>query len=140
MAVVKSTAATTATVTVNAAFFQEIKEVNQELYDLLDRARRHLAEHRDSADAARRHASNGRQLVDLLSDLRDQLALHFALEEAYGYFEDPVFVAPRLSERAATLRKDHRRLYLQISDLVDQVERLVYRGRLPAAWLSLIHI
>jgi hypothetical protein len=62
------------------------------------------------------------------------LALHFALEEAYGYFEDPVFVAPRLSERAATLRKDHRRLYLQISDLVDQVERLVYRGRLPAAW------
>ncbi len=134
MAIVKSTAARTATVTVNAAFFQEIKEVNQELYDLLKRVRERLAEHREKADSSGRHSANGRQLADLLAELRDQLALHFALEEAYGYFEDPVFVAPRLGEQAATLRKDHRRLYLQISDLVDYVERLVFRGRPASAW------
>ena len=133
MASVKSTAVSTATVTINAAFFQEIKEVNQGLYDLLERVRKQLAAHCGPAEEDQPSA-DCRQLAEQLADLRDQLALHFALEEAYGYFEDPVFVAPRLSNLAATLRQDHKRLYLQINRLVDHVERLVHRDRMQAAW------
>jgi hypothetical protein len=128
MAYVKSTTVVaTSTVTVNAAFLQEIKEVNQELYQLLDRGQRICLLPEPSA-------GTGRDLTDLLAELRDQLALHFALEEAYGYFEDPVFVAPRLSELAGELRAQHRELYLEMADLVDLVDRLSYRGRLAGQW------
>jgi len=48
------------------------------------------------------HTGMCRHLVDWLSELRDQLALHFALEEAYGYFDEPLHVAPQLAEKANT--------------------------------------
>lgn len=105
----------TRTVTVNAAFFQEIKEVHQELWDLLDRTRRH---------PPLEDRSQYQTYVDLLEQLRDQLALQFALEEAYGYFEDPVvYVAPHLSEQAATLRAEHRDLYHELAQLVDDASQ-----------------
>lgn len=127
MMTARSTSTVTSTVTVNAAFFQEIKEVHQELYARLDQVRQ-LCRLPASSQA---HA---RELIDVLAELRDQLALHFALEEAYGYFEDPVFVAPRLSELAGSLRDEHRVLYLELSDLVELVERWNYRGRLAGLW------
>lgn len=127
MMTAKSTTTVTSTVTVNAAFFQEIKEVHQELYALLDQVRQYCRLPSPSP-------GNGRELIDVLAELRDQLALHFALEEAYGYFEDPVFVAPRLSELAGSLRDEHRVLYLELTELVELVERLNYRGRLPGLW------
>jgi hypothetical protein len=83
----------TSTVTVNAAFLQEIKEVNHELWQLLADLR-----HRCQRPMA---PGSCRSLVEKLCQLRDQLALHFALEEAYGYFEDPVDVAPQLCRHAA---------------------------------------
>jgi hypothetical protein len=101
---------TTGTVTVNAAFLQEIKEVNQELWSLL---------------ADLRHRCQ-RLLIDKLCQLRDQLALHFSLEEAYGYFEDPVEVAPQLSRQAEILRSEHKELYLDFCDLVERAERMFY--------------
>ena len=85
----------TTTVTVNAAFLQEIKEVNHELWQLLADLR-----HRCQRPIA---PGTCRVLVDKLCELRDQLALHFALEEAYGYFEDPVDVAPQLCRQADAL-------------------------------------
>lgn len=108
----------TSTVTVNAAFLQEIKEVNQELWHLLAELR-----HR-----CQRPIASGmcRQIVDKLCELRDQLALHFALEEAYGYFDDPVDVAPQLCRRADALRSEHKGLYSDLSALVDRAERLFY--------------
>ncbi len=114
---------TTSTVTVNAAFLQEIKEVNADLWRLLDDVR-HLCH---DPHYVRSHR---RRLVLMLGTLRDQLALHFALEEAYGYFEDPVFVAPRLSLKASTLRDEHKTLYSQICALADEVEKQYYAGRL----------
>jgi hypothetical protein len=114
MAVVTSTG----TVTVNAAFLQEIKEVNQELWVLLADLR-----HRCQRPIAPSHC---RHLIDKLSLLRDQLALHFALEEAYGYFEDPVDVAPQLGRQAEQLRAEHKGLYLDLCDLVDRAERMFY--------------
>lgn len=111
------------TVTVNAAFFQEIKEVNQELWSLLDDVRGCFADGQ---------APDARRVVELMADLRDQMALHFALEEAYGYFDDPVAGAPHLGERAEELRLEHRTLYVKMSDLAEYVEQLQRRDRLGA--------
>ena len=82
-----STATATSTVSVNAAFFQEIKEVNQELWQT-------LAQVREVCQRPQAARIDCRGFAMLLGELRDQLALHFALEEAYGYFEDPAYVAP----------------------------------------------
>ena len=111
------------TVTVNAAFLQEIKEVNQELWQLLEQVYR-LCSEKVAAPA------QGMKLVAMFSELRDQVALHFALEEAYGYFDDPVFVAPHLGERAELLRSEHRRLYVKIDELAEYVEGLFYNHQL----------
>jgi iron-sulfur cluster repair protein YtfE (RIC family) len=111
------TAIATGTVTVNAAFLQEIKEVNQDLWRLLANVRR-------MCDSAACIDSAPRRFFGLVEQLRDLLALHFALEEAYGYFDDPVDVAPQLCERAEALRDEHRDLYLKIVDLSETSELL----------------
>jgi hypothetical protein len=109
---------TTGTITVNAAFLQEIKDVNQELWDVLAQLR-----HRCQRPIA---PGSCRQLIDRLCQLRDQLALHFSLEEAYGYFEDPIDVAPQLSRAAERLRAEHKELYLDLCDMVERAERMLY--------------
>lgn len=120
----------TGTVTVNAAFLQEIKEVNQELWHLLAELR-----HRCQRPIA---PGTCRSIVERLGELRDQLALHFALEEAYGYFDDPVEVAPQLCRKADSLRNEHKELYSQLSALVDRAERLLYdeQHAALAVWLG----
>ena len=65
-------------------------------------------------------------LIDKLCQLRDQLALHFSLEEAYGYFDDPIDVAPQLGRQAEHLRAQHKELYVDLCDLVERGERLFY--------------
>ena len=102
--------------TINAAFLQEIKEVNAALWELLAEARE-ACSHASTAKTGQRH------LAGLFGRLRDQLAMHFALEEAFGYFEDPVAVAPHLSQRANDLRGQHGRLYVLIRDLADHAEQ-----------------
>ncbi len=127
-----ATITTTKTVTINAAFLQEIKDVNQELWRLLEEVR-----YICSRPIPVRQSSRG--LVDRLSLLRDQLALHFALEEAYGYFDDPVMVDPRLSVQANRLREEHRKLYVKICELVDYAEQLHHRGEW-ASWLTRVSL
>jgi len=111
----------TRTVTVNAAFLQEIKEDNEQLRGLLAEANAMLAASPPSHVRTRRLAS-------LLAELRDQLAMHFSLEEAYGYFEDPVSVAPHLSEQAESLREQHGELYKDICQLAETAENLSDRN------------
>ena len=117
----------TRTVTVNASFLQEIKDVNQELWQRLEEMR-----HRCQRPIA---PANCRHLVDRLSQLRDQLALHFALEEAYGYFEDPVWTEPQISTAAQKLREEHRGLYEQLQALTERAAKVLYhevpRARIP---------
>lgn len=98
--------------TVNAAFLKEIKDDNQHLKTLWDRIIP-LAEHPEKA------SNHWIELVGLLAELRDQLALHFSLEEAYGYFDDAVDAAPQLSTVAECLRSEHPKLYAHIRDLAD---------------------
>ncbi len=122
----------TRTLTVNAAFFQEIKEVDQELWRLLAEVRRITAD--PSELVAQR-----KQFLLTMETLRDQLALHFALEEAYGYFEDPVHVAPRLCDQACALRDEHRQLYVWFCDLECRAAELLGGGsRRSSALLDLV--
>ena len=113
-----ATVTLTKTVTINAAFLQEIKDVNQDLWRLLANVRRM------SQEPATIHAAP-RRFFGLIEQLRDQLALHFALEEAYGYFDDPIEVAPRLCEQAERLRAEHRDLYLSAVGLTEFAEQLL---------------
>ena len=103
----------TATVTVNAAFLKEIKDVNQDLWQI-------VSELREVTQNPYLVRSRRYQFVGMLEDLRDHLALHFALEEAYGYFDEPLQVDPRLSDQAKMLRSQHRQLYLAVCELIDQ--------------------
>jgi hypothetical protein len=113
------------TLGVNAAFLREIKEDHRELRRLLDEAVGLLGQ----ASKVRQPA---RRIVGLLERLRDQFALHFSLEEAFGYFEDAITVAPRLSVRAAALRSEHKALFLEICDVVDEAERLLRGDSSPS--------
>jgi iron-sulfur cluster repair protein YtfE (RIC family) len=120
----------TSTVTINAAFLQEIKQVNADLWKLLSEVQRVCGN-------SQRIRERRRHVVELLAELRDQLAMHFALEEAFGYFDDPLRVAPRLSATASQLRDEHKTLYAEISHLTDEVDAVERAGDLPtrARWV-----
>lgn len=107
-----SSKTTTRRLTVNAAFLKDIKDDNRELKTLLDRIYP-LSEHCQTA------TNHWVELIELVGLLRDQLALHFTLEEAYGYFEEAVVSAPQLSATAELLRSQHAKLFATIRDLAD---------------------
>jgi hypothetical protein len=118
----EETAMTTSTlaVTINVAFFLEIREENKELDRLISDCRAAAAKiEADSADL--------RQLMDLLGNLRDNVAMQFALEEAYGYFENPTVRTPDLSANAVLLRDEHWILYSDLTTVIEHVEQRVYR-------------
>ena len=97
---------------VNAAFMKDIKDDNRDLKDILDEITP-LATHPETA------VNHWVELTELFARLRDQLALHFSLEEAYGYFDDAIVTAPQLSTTAECLRSEHPRLFERIRDLAD---------------------
>ncbi|MBI3839369.1 MAG: hemerythrin domain-containing protein [Planctomycetia bacterium] len=109
----------TRTVAINPAFLQEIKDDHHELRQLLH----HTAAMLNRPPWMQMEYD---RLVDLFTKLRDQLAMHFSLEEAYGYFEDAITVAPHLSKRAEALRSQHFELYSQLCSLVERAEQLLY--------------
>jgi hypothetical protein len=115
-----TTISTNRSLGVNAAFLQELKQDNVHLSELLAAA----------ADALPRcdHRSvKPFTLVNVLRNLRDQLAMHFSLEEAFGYFDGAIDVPPRLSTRANSLRREHETLYTEMCEIVEQAEKLLYR-------------
>ncbi len=114
--------------TINAAFLQEIKEDNRELRELLADC---LAA---CEPAGWRRTIDPMKLTRLLGKLRDQLGMHFALEEAYGYFDDAVSVAPQISQRALELRQQHRPLFVEMCQLVDETEQLRYHEPTSVHW------
>ena len=107
-----NTKAQTRQLTVNAAFLKEIKDDNKQLKQIWDQ----IIPIADRTETASNH---WRELIGLFAELRDQLALHFSLEEAYGYFDDAVDAAPQLSTIAECLRSEHPDLFAQIRDLAD---------------------
>ena len=99
-------------VVVNAAFLKDIKDDNRDLKVLMDRIHP-LIQQLPTA------INHWPELIPLFADLRDQLAMHFSLEEAYGYFEDAIVTAPRLSVTAECLRSQHAALFQQVCELAD---------------------
>jgi hypothetical protein len=109
----------THTVSINPAFLQEIKDDHHELRQLM---------HHASAMLNRPEWMQVEldRLCDLFAKMRDQLAMHFSLEEAYGYFEDALSAAPHLSRRAEQLRAEHVGLFAELCWLADRAEQLLY--------------
>ena len=108
------------TLTINPAFLQDIKEDNVHLRELLAATAAALSRRRFPRIRLR-------ALAELLASLRDQVATHFSLEEFFGYFDDATEAAPRLTNRAFQLRSQHDELYLLISELANDAERLLHR-------------
>ncbi len=108
-------------ITVNPAFLQEIKDSNLSLWQAIDRL-----ESLYTPDEDRSRTLNC--LVPLLGELRDLLALQFALEETYGYMEVPTAVAPVNIHLLQDIRSQHCTLYLSVNELAEQAEELQYRG------------
>lgn len=111
------------TLTINAAFLQDIKQDNRHLHDLLT-SLRSLARHPASLLGHRR------RFVELLAALCDQLALHFTLEEDFGYFDNALDVAPHLAGRAEALQCEHVELFDLARDLADAAAQAEARHQL----------
>lgn len=113
----------TRSVTVNAAFLQEIKEVNAELWECIASLRQLCA-----APISMRSACAS--LLAQLEQIRDLLGLQFSLEGAYGYFESPADVQLSFCNRADALRTEHSALYQNFVDICDEADTLLRAGRL----------
>lgn len=107
------------TVFINPAFLQEIKDDHHELRQLMH----HMGAMLDRSGPAE---FDYPRLVEMIGKLRDQLALHFSLEEAYGYFDDAISVAPHLCRRADRLRSEHAGLFDDLRRMADAAEQLLY--------------
>jgi hypothetical protein len=113
---------------VNAAFLREIKEDNLRLRELFERVTTHLTSP---------HPISCNTLVRELWQLRDQLAMHFALESAYGYLADVVDYAPRLCDNARAMLAEHDELFLELCEIVDAAEELAYEAYSYQRFLAL---
>lgn len=100
-------------VAINAAFLLEIKQDHQQLDHIL----RGLRQMTDCPSKLARHYQD---FVEGLYRLCDQLAFHFALEEAYGYFDDALESVPHLHEQSSRLRSEHVKLFIAARDLADK--------------------
>ena len=107
-------------VTINVAFLMEIKS-DFGFRELLNETHRQLQPTSPTQKVPARRAA------DWLSDLRDELETYFALEEFYGYFDDAATHNPRVGVDACKLRSEHEALYLELSDLVECAQQIVYR-------------
>ncbi len=113
----RSHATRTRRLSINAAFLKDIKDDNRELKSLLDRIYP-LTEHPQIA------VNHWPEMVLLMGELRDQLALHFSLEEAFGYFEQAIETAPQLSLMAEQLRGEHATIFERCRELADQIHEV----------------
>ncbi len=128
------TATNTRVLVLNPAFLQEIKDSNPDLWH---------TQHdlRQVCNCEDEPVQIIRQMVRLLDDFRDQLALQFALEESYGFLEvpDDAMAADIIDEDLVhRVHAQHCPLYLELSDLAERAEELQYRGIVMAQLIDLI--
>lgn len=117
-------AGNTNTTIVNAAFLQEVKDSNLRLWAVLHQLHELNALRRETDDAR----SQAHELVALMSELRDSIALEFSLEETYGFIEGASRAGGLGMPDAGLAKIQHRELYLQLTELCEQVEEAQYRG------------
>lgn len=109
------------TLAVNPAFLQEIKDSHLPFWDAWRRLDDCLTHHGSGPRTLRR-------LADWLAELRDLMALQFALEETYGYLEVPAGKESPQNHLLQDIRSQHCSLYLDLNGLTEQAEELLYRG------------
>jgi hypothetical protein len=66
-----------------------------------------------------------RQVVSTLRRLQHRLAMHFTLEEAFGYGEEELGRAPWLADRAVELRAEHDIIFAHLKAIVRTSELLL---------------
>lgn len=108
-------------VTINAAFLQEVKEAYSELWQNVRRMR-------VAAQEGLPLSVDLNQWVIQLTDLRGQLASEFSLEETYGYITKAAQPFSTAKVDPALTLGQHAELYLQLSEICEQVEEAQYRG------------
>lgn len=121
---------------INPAFLQEIKDSNPKYWIALRRLPECCHEFEEPMAACN-------ELTRAIDELRDVVALQFSLEESYGFLEVRRITSARrvrtdLHDKAVQLREDHRRLYLELSELAEAAEELQYRGARPQLLRQLI--
>jgi len=114
-------------VTINVAFLQEIKSdfgfrdvLNQVYYQL-------NSDGQDFSDDTESASMSPRQAAEMLIELRDELETYFALEEFYGYFHRSAIENPIVSQQAMHLQREHESLFLQLSQIIERTEKIVYQ-------------
>ncbi len=108
-------------VTINAAFLQEIKEANSQVWESLYFLRL-MARERYIGQ------QNMHQWVQKLTEFRRQLSTEFALEETYGYIPGAHHQHIAMGIDPAVALKQHKELYLHLLDVCEQVEESQYVG------------
>ncbi len=104
-------------VTLNLAFFQEIKDDHIELRELVAQNQVRLSD----------TAPDPSEVVDWLHELRDELETYFALEEFYGYFNHSAVSNPHVSQAAIGLQREHEELFVDLVNIIEATEQIIYR-------------
>ncbi|MEM8733760.1 MAG: hypothetical protein AAGG44_06050 [Planctomycetota bacterium] len=118
MSVITKNATTTL---VNAAFLQEVKESNFDLWKLFNTIREMSVQEEPPREETT-------EWVSKLSELRDAVGLEFSLEETYGYVDGPSCLPNSHSTDASIAKSQHKELYLQLHEICEQAEEAQYRG------------
>lgn len=116
----------TGSLTINAAFLQEIKDDNVDMSDLLDATF-------DAFSIQESSKVQAKSLFDIMSQIRDYLAMHFALEDEFGYFDEAVDVPHQLSLQADVLKGQHEQFYAEICQIVEAAESTLHCNPQSAA-------
>lgn len=117
---------------VNAAFLQEVKESNTEVWALVRSLRASLTKC-DNATEDEAHAC-----VRQLAALRDGIASEFSMEETLGFVGG---VSPSNANPESDLAKaarQHRAIYVHLHEVCQRAEELEYRGTIVRDLPSLL--
>lgn len=102
--------------TINVAFLEEIKS-DFDFRTTLNKVYQQVNQRPDASP---------QKIAQWLGTLRDQLETYFALEEFYGYFQQDDVTNIGVSRKAAKTTAEHETLFLQLNDVVDLAEQIVY--------------
>lgn len=111
---------------VNAAFLQEVKESNLDVWQSL-----HIV--RAIADEAEVHvplAEVAHDFVRQLDALLDGIATEFSLEEALGFIGGVAVEQVKPESDLARSASQHREIYLKLQEACEHAEEVQYRGTL----------
>lgn len=108
-------------VPINAAFLQEVKEANSHVWEILFHLRLGSQLCAPSDETIHRW-------IEKLTQFRKQLSVEFALEETYGYISRAVRQHISIGIDPAECLKQHKDLYLSLTDICEQAEQAQYSG------------